>query len=219
VLEVILPTGVVSEECFGDALGGELFGEEHEIVAGAVEKRRQEFATVRILARACLSRLELPPAPILPGAGGAPIWPAGVHGSMTHCDGYAAAAVGLSSRISAIGIDAEPDAPLPDDAFSVVATPAERDCLAEVSVRTGGPSWDRLLFSAKEAVYKAWFPLVGEWLDFQEVEVSFDSAEGTFMAAMLRPGLVADGRPVSHVQGRWLRERSILLTAVVITRA
>ena len=89
------------------------------------------------------------------------MWPAGIRGSMTHCAGYAAAAVGPISRISAIGIDAEPDAPLPDGVLDLVATAAERDRLAVTPRKPDIPHWDRLLFSAKEAVYKAWFPLVG----------------------------------------------------------
>ena len=90
---------------------------------------------------------------------------------MTPCTGYAAAAVGPLSRISAIGIDAEPDAPLPDGVLDLVATPAERNRLAVTQLEPDSPNWDRLLFSAKEAAYKAWFPLVGEWLDAQEAEI------------------------------------------------
>jgi 4'-phosphopantetheinyl transferase EntD len=67
-------------------------------------------------------------------------------------------------------------------------------------------------------VYKAWFPLVGQWLDFQEVEVSLDPTDGTFTAALLRPGLVVEGRPVNNIHGRWRQEQGFLLTAVVIAR-
>ena len=76
------------------------------------------------------SRLGYPQVPILPGVGGAPIWPVGVRGSMTHCTGYAAAAVAPRPRVFAIGIDAEPDAPLPDGVVDLVATPTEQDRLA-----------------------------------------------------------------------------------------
>jgi 4'-phosphopantetheinyl transferase EntD len=216
---MILPTGVESEECFGEAPGGLLFPEEEKIIAHAVERRRREYATVRSCARACLGRLGYPRVPILPGIGGAPAWPAGVRGSMTHCAGYAAAAVGPAQRISAIGIDAEPDAPLPDGALHLVATPAERDRVAETPLGPGGPYWDRLLFSAKEAVYKAWFPLVGEWLDAQEAEILFQPHNGTFTAVLSRDGLIVDGCPVTRLHGRWARERGILLTAVVLTSA
>ena len=114
MLELILPAGVECEERFGEASGGVLLPEEEKIIAQAVEPRRREYAAVRSCARVCLGRLGYGPVPILPGVGGAPIWPAGVLGSMTHCTGYAAAAVAPRPRISAVGIDAEPDAPLPD---------------------------------------------------------------------------------------------------------
>jgi 4'-phosphopantetheinyl transferase N-terminal domain/Aldo/keto reductase family len=123
MLELILPAGVESEERFGAVPDGVLFPAEEKIIAQAVQSRRRDFAAVRSCARACLERLGYPRVPILPGVGGAPTWPAGVQGSMTHCTGYAAAAVGRHPRISAIGIDAEPDAPLPDGVLDVVATP------------------------------------------------------------------------------------------------
>jgi 4'-phosphopantetheinyl transferase EntD len=154
--------------------------------------------------------------PILPGVGGAPTWPAGVQGSMTHCAGYAAAAVGPASRIVSIGIDAEPDAPLPDGVLDLVATPAEHDRLAATQQKADSPNWDRLLFSAKEAVYKAWFPLVGEWLDHHEVEVVVDPAERTFTALLSRDGLIVDGQYVRRLHGQWIRQQGILVTAVVV---
>ena len=213
---MILPADVESEECFGVAPSVALFPEEEKIMAHAVESRRREYAAVRNCAHACLRRLGYVPAPILPGVGGAPTWPAGVQGSLTHCAGYAAAAVGSLARISAIGIDAEPDAPLPDGVLDLVATPTERDRLAGIQVETDNLNWDRLLFSAKEAVYKAWFPLVHEWLDHQEAEILFEPQTGTFAALLSRDGLVVNGRPIRRVQGRWVRDRGILMTAVVL---
>jgi 4'-phosphopantetheinyl transferase EntD len=218
MLGMIVPAGVECEERFGEAPSGVLFPAEEKIIAQAVEQRRREYATVRSCARACLERLGYAPVAILPGDGGAPIWPSGVLGSMTHCAGYAAAAVGPLPQISAIGIDAEPDAPLPDGVLDLIATPAERDRLAVTQPRPGGPNWDRLLFSAKEAVYKAWFPLVGEWLDYQEAEVSVAPRDGTFAALLSRDGLVADGRQVRRLHGRWIRKHGILATAVVLDR-
>ena len=96
MLESILPAGVEYQECFGEPPGGVLFVEEEQVIAHAVPVRRREYAVVRSCARVCLGRLGYPRVPILPGVGGAPIWPAGVVGSLTHCAGYAAAAVGPS---------------------------------------------------------------------------------------------------------------------------
>jgi 4'-phosphopantetheinyl transferase EntD len=216
MLETILPAYVASEERFGESLIEGLFPEEHAIVAHAVESRQREYAAVRSCARACLERLGYAPVPILPGIGGAPMWPAGVSGSMTHCAGYAAAAVGRLAQISSLGIDAEPDAPLPDGVLDLVATPADRDRLAATKPEPGGPNWDRLLFSAKEAVYKAWFPLAGEWLDHQEAEIIFDPQDQTFTALLSRDGLTVNGHHIHQLQGRWIRQQGILLTAVVL---
>jgi 4'-phosphopantetheinyl transferase EntD len=216
MLGMILPTEVEYEECFGEALGGALFPEEERFIAHAVEARRREYAAVRTCARACLERLGYARGPILPGGGGAPTWPVGVQGSMTHCAGYAAAAVGLFPPISAIGIDAEPDAPLPDGVLDLVATPAERDRLAGTQQDLDGPHWDRLLFSAKEAVYKVWFPVVGEWLDHQQAEIIFDPDDGTFTAQLSRDGFVVNGSQIRRFTGRWARQRGILVTAVVV---
>src|SRR5215217_1459828 len=219
MLGMILPADVESEECFGEGPGGALLPDEKQIIAHAVEARQREYAAVRNCARACLGRLGYPPVPILPGLGGAPRWPAGVLGSMTHCAGYAAAAVGPVSRISAIGVDAEPDAPLPDGVLDLVATPAERDRLTTTQLELDSPSWDRLLFSAKEALYKAWFPQVGEWLEAQETEIVFGPEKGTFTALLSRDGLIVNGRQVRRLHGRWIRKRGILATAIVLSSA
>jgi 4'-phosphopantetheinyl transferase EntD len=215
MLELILPAEVETEECFGEVPGEVLLPEEEKIIAHAVQSRRREFAAVRNLARACLARLGYEPVPILPGAGGAPAWPVGVQGSMTHCAGYAAAAVAASPAVAGIGIDAEPDAPLPDGVLELVATPVEQDRLTVT--RPGGPHWDRLLFSAKEAVYKAWFPLVGDWLDHQDAEIIFHPHDQTFTAQLFRDGLIINGHHAHQLEGRWTHHHGILATAVVLS--
>jgi len=217
MLELILPTAVETQECFGQPPGGPLFPEEQQIIAHAVETRQREYATVRSCARACLKRLGHPQVPILPGYGGAPTWPAGVQGSMTHCAGYAAAAVSHHQRIFAIGIDAEPDAPLPDGVLDLIATAAEQDRLAMTQPEPDSPNFDRLLFSAKESVYKTWFPLVGEWLDHHQVEILLNPHNQTFKAQLSRNGLTVGGRHIRHLHGRWTRTQGILATAVVVT--
>jgi len=216
MLEVIVPAGVASQECFGEARGGVLFREEEQVIAHAVAARRRDYAAVRSCARVCLQRLGYPPAPILPGVGGAPTWPAGIRGSMTHCAGYAAAAVGLHAQISAIGIDAEPDQPLPDGVLGLIATPAERDRLTTTHQNSDSPNWDRLLFSAKEAVYKAWFPLVGKWLDHHDAEIIFDPHNRTFTALLSRDDLILNSRPIHQLHGRWTQKQGILATAIIL---
>ncbi|MDM4719702.1 4'-phosphopantetheinyl transferase superfamily protein [Micromonospora sp. WMMA1363] len=218
MIERILPPAVVVEECFTDPAGLRPHPDEEHVVANSVPKRWREFTTVRHCARQALTRLGLPPAPILPGVRGAPGWPAGIVGSMTHCDGYRGAALARAGTVGSVGVDAEPHAPLPDGVLGAVALPAERTRTAALRATHPGVCWDRLLFSAKEAVYKAWFPLTGRWLDFAEADIVVDPA-GTFTARLLVPGPRLDGVELTAFDGRFLVKRGLVLTAVTVPAA
>ena len=126
MIEEILPAEVVAVEALADPPGVTLFPEEEAVIAKAVDKRRREFSTVRHCARLALATLGLPRSPLLSGERGAPQWPVGVVGSMTHCAGYRAAAVARARDVVTIGIDAEPHAVLPEGVLEVVALPEER---------------------------------------------------------------------------------------------
>ena len=218
MLAEILPPPVAADEAFGDPPDAALFPEEQAVVARAVDQRRREFAAVRACARAGLARLGAPPAPILPGERGAPQWPAGIVGSMTHCAGYRASAVARAADLRTLGLDAEPDARLPDGVLDAVASADERAGLAALAAAAPGPSWDRLLFCAKETVYKAWFPLTGRWLGFAQAVVTINPADGTFAARLLVDGPVLDGRPLTGFTGRWLARDGLLLAAIAVPR-
>ncbi|MGH3325491.1 MAG: 4'-phosphopantetheinyl transferase family protein, partial [Streptomyces sp.] len=125
MISELLPDSAASHETFEDYGEELLYEEELALLGKAVPKRRREFATVRVCARRALSGLGRPPAPLLPGTRNAPVWPAGVVGSMTHCDGYRAAAVARVSDLMALGIDAEPNLPLPEGVLGSIALPAE----------------------------------------------------------------------------------------------
>ncbi|HLL67792.1 MAG TPA: 4'-phosphopantetheinyl transferase superfamily protein [Micromonosporaceae bacterium] len=212
MIDEILPPAARSAETFTD-LDAPLHPAEERNVERAVDKRRREFTTVRACARQALHALGHAPAPILPGPGGAPQWPAGVVGSMTHCDGYRACAVAARTDLAAIGIDAEPHQPLPDGVLSLVSLPVERASLEHLSARRPDVCWDRLLFCAKEAVYKAWFPLAERWLGFDQAVVALDP-DGTFTAELLVPGPVVGDVPVRGFAGRWLARHGLALTVV-----
>lgn len=212
----ILPQCVQSEERFGKPREESLFPDEERAIAHAVSARRREYATVRSCARTCLERLGYARVSLPHGPGGAPVWPLGARGSMTHCARYAAAAVARSDQIDAIGIDAEPDAPLPDGILDLISTPAEQEHVARMAATYDSANWDRLLFSAKEAVYKAWFPLTGGWLDPLDTEVLFHGPSETFNAWLSCGELMVDERSVTRLDGRWTRAQGILLTSVVL---
>jgi 4'-phosphopantetheinyl transferase EntD len=212
----ILPDDVVAVAAHEDVGGVELFPAETAALGNAVEKRRREFATVRACARTAYQRLGVPAVPVVPGERGEPSWADGVVGSITHCDGYRACALARASSFASIGIDAEPNAPLPAGVLGDVARPEERPALAELARLAPHVHWDRLLFSAKEAVYKAWFPLARRWLGFEDAVVTIDRAAGSFHARLLVPGPPVGGRPLSTLSGRWLAADGLVLSAIAL---
>ncbi|MEU0342627.1 4'-phosphopantetheinyl transferase superfamily protein [Streptomyces bobili] len=226
MIEELLPETVIAVEAhgedgvreFGD---GPLYPQEEALVARAVAKRRREFTLVRSCARRAMEKLGVPPQAVLPGERGAPTWPAGLAGSMTHCDGYAAAALVRAADLASLGIDAEPHQPLPDGVLSAIALPAERERLRRLAADRPEVHWDRLLFSAKESVYKAWFPLTRKWLDFSEADIEIDAglavtARGTLRARLLVPGPVVDGCRLGHFEGSWTVGRGLVATAITV---
>ena len=185
--QAVIPvlTATSAEGDYPEAIEAGLFPEEREHIAHAVATRRVEFAAVRRCARRALQELGYPPVPILPGEQREPRWPEGVVGSMTHCAGYCAAAVARSGEVSALGIDAEVHAPLPEGVLDLISLESERALLAELTERVpGAVHWDRVLFSAKESVYKAWFPLTRRWLGFEQADIEL-RMDGTFEARLL----------------------------------
>jgi 4'-phosphopantetheinyl transferase EntD len=236
MLASLLPDAAVAVEAFEDDPDAVLFPAEAALLARAVDKRRREFTTARICAHRALAGLGLPPTPILTGDRGAPRWPDGVVGSITHCAGYRAAAVAFTGRLRTIGIDAEPNEPNPEGVTAQITVPAEEGWLATLTRSRPTVHWDRLLFSAKESVYKAWFPLAQRWLGFEDAALTIDpgtalnpgtalaepvtaaaaAARGTFTAKLLVTGPTLDGGELTGFDGHWLADRGLLLTAITV---
>jgi 4'-phosphopantetheinyl transferase EntD len=198
LLSTILPQGARAVEGFGALHASDLFPEESRLLGNVSEKRRAEFSLGRSCAHQALAKLGIERQPILRGACREPIWPKGVVGSITHCEGYCAAALGWSSEIAGLGIDAEFRRPLKADVLKLVATDRE---LRWNSGADPSIPWDLLLFSAKESVFKAWFPLVGTWLGFEEAEIDFDE-DGNLFRATLAPVRSAR-RDLQRMWGRY----------------
>jgi 4'-phosphopantetheinyl transferase EntD len=216
VIEEILPEEVVAVDTRKEWLDIELFPEERAVLGQAVEKRRREFITARACARRALAQLGLPPSPIAAGERGQPLWPEGVLGSITHCAGYRACALARVGELAGVGIDAEPHQPLPEGVLREIARPEERPRLVELARAQPTVHWDRLLFSAKEAVYKVWFPIAACWLGFEEAVLTVDAAGGTFRARLLKPWPNVDQCFPQTLEGRWLVREGLVLTAITL---
>ncbi|MET9294341.1 4'-phosphopantetheinyl transferase superfamily protein [Streptomyces sp. NPDC003077] len=209
----LLPPSVAWVERFDDETAVSPYAEEEAVIEGAGAERRRSFRTARHCARRAMAELGLPPAPVLPGRQGEPRWPDGVVGSITHCAGYRCAALAPATALRGLGIDAEPHRPVPPRFLRSISLPQERAALARLA--DGDPSihWGRLLFSAKEAVYKVWFPLMRCRLGFGEADIRF-SPDGRFTARLLLPGPVVGERPVGTLHGRWSVRDGLALTAI-----
>lgn len=216
MIESILPTGAAAVDTFVDPPDAALFPGEALVIQHAVAKRRQEFTTARWCARRAMARLDRPPVSVLPGPRGEPRWPDGLVGSITHCAGYRAAVLAESDILTTVGIDAEPNEPLASGVLEAVSRSKER--LRVEALLRDHPSvrWDRLLFSAKESVYKAWFPLTSRWLDFEEADLTIDPVGGAFSARLLASGGRMHGRPLTDFTGRWLVGRGLIVTAIAV---
>ena len=223
LMSSVLPSTGTSEEnlasveLYSDPPGLAPMPEEEPLIARSVAKRRNEFITVRHCARLALGELGFPPVPILKGDKGEPCWPDGVVGSLTHCTGYRGAVVGRGPMVRSVGVDAEPHDVLPDGVLDAISLPEER---SEMTAMPAGVHWDRILFCAKEATYKAWFPLTKRWLGFEDAHITFDvdgsGSGGTFESLILIDGAALSGPPLTSLAGRWSVERELVLTATVL---
>ncbi|WIM95160.1 4'-phosphopantetheinyl transferase superfamily protein [Actinoplanes oblitus] len=209
MLDQLLPHPVRFAVAYTDDPDEACYPGEEELVATAAPGRRREILTARRCAREALAALGHAPTAILRGPRREPIWPAGVAGSITHCTGFRAAAVTHVADVASVGIDAEPHAPLPPRVLGAVTTAADRDLLARLAVTHPGTCWDRLLFSAKESIYKAWYPLTGRWLGFEDATLDIDPSTGEFTGRIL----LAD-TTIDRLTGRYLIARDLVVTAV-----
>jgi len=194
----------------------QLYDEEAALVAGAVESRRREFVAGRLCARRALAELGIQDFPLLASPDRAPIWPGAIVGSITHTvaagEGYCAVAVAHRRLVAGVGLDAEPRAALPRDLWSCVLDADEQ----RTAWTTSDPGvWARLVFSAKEAVYKAVYPLCGRFLDFCDVHVGPAQQPGRLQAELV--GAARSFAPAPSMTVRFLCDDTLLLTAVLLT--
>lgn len=153
----------------------DLWPTEREGVARAIPRRVMEFAAGRRAARQAMAALNLPAVAILTGSQREPLWSAGLVGSIAHCETHCIAAV--SKTHAALGIDIEQATPLDTDLIPIVCNDDERCALDTLPANTRGLAAKRI-FCAKEAVYKAQYPLTRQVIGFDAVSIMFDKDTG-----------------------------------------
>ena len=193
-----------------------LHPEEEKISASfGSSKRRSEFSLGRYCAHRALSKFELESVPILRNTENRePYWPESVRGSITHSEGFAAAAVGLTKDVSGIGIDLESLSRRVD--FNIrrhVCVEKEREFLETLPAEQAN-RYLRIIFSAKESIFKCFFPISQTYLSFQDAAIIIDenNSEFSFVLSKACSGITSAGFQHS---GRFSIKDDLLLTSIL----
>ena len=180
------------------------------------QKRRAEFTMGRIYAHGALSRFGLESEPILRKLETRePAWPDSVWGSITHSAGFAAVAVGLKKEIKGVGIDLESFSRSVDFKISRhVCVNSELEWLESLPIKQAIRAL-RIIFSAKESIFKCLYPSTKTYLSFKDAAVAVNETEKNFSFIIFKsfPGIIQQGFP--H-QGRYSEIDKMLLTSVYI---
>jgi len=215
-MAALLPRGVVAYEMKGLCSADSLLVAERDCLAKASAPRLQEFAAGRACARAALSALGWSAGPILVGADRSPVWPPGFAGSISHTMGYCLAVAAKRSdagaAIRSLGVDAETMGSVTSDLWPHLMRDEEVNHLlrlgeAEQAVHAS------LIFSAKEAFYKAQYPLTHGWINFEDVAVEL--GDSTFVATLRNTDLPIAKQALTF-EGKFRIDYPYVVTAMAI---
>ncbi len=156
-----------------------LLPDEQRTIAGMSRHRLRQFSHGRACARTVLEALGHGGAAVPVGASRAPVWPAGIVGSISHTHDWAAAAAAPVSIAGGLGLDIEEDGPLPAELRKLVCTTEENRWL---DLQPDPGDLAKLIFCAKESLFKCLWPELRTFIDFQQVRLVIDSASGRFTA-------------------------------------
>lgn len=188
MLKQLLPDDIALAVAGESDYLAEVLPAERGCIARAVLKRQREFKAGRSCARRAIGALgQRSNIEIIKGEMGRPMWPEGVVGSITHTHEYCAAAVALSDKYLGIGIDVEQNTELGEELLPMICTTKELQWLEE------DPSsrlyWGKKIFSMKESVYKALYPVYHDFLEFNDVCLSIDRTTLQAVACVTKLGV------------------------------
>ncbi|ESW66829.1 4'-phosphopantetheinyl transferase superfamily protein [Mesorhizobium sp. C280B] len=140
-------------------------------LSAAVTIRRAEFLAGRAMAQAALRALGQAAAEIPIGLGGAPLWPSSSAGSITHARGHCACfAIANGNWRAGVDVEALASGHALDAILNMTINEDERALIARQVVL----SPDRLaslVFSAKETLFKALYPVARRLFGFDCAEL------------------------------------------------
>jgi len=175
--------------------------------------RHREFMHGRACARAALTAMGFPDPVIPVGAGRAPVWPDGIVGSISHCGDVAAAAVARREEIGGLGIDLETAEPLDKQTMTIVCRETEQSWLRHSD---DALQLAKLIFSAKESIYKCIWPIVSHFVDFQDIGIQIEADTNSFTPVDWIDDLPAP--IIGGIRGRYLVRDGWIMTTACLPR-
>jgi 4'-phosphopantetheinyl transferase EntD len=209
-LDALFPAGVKTVLSLNIPASVQLWPAERQGAARFSATRLAEFRHGRDCARRALSRLGAEPAAIPIGTNREPTWPTGVTGSITHAGAAAAAAVAWQSDVLSLGLDLEPISTLEEALTRRICRPAEIERELAHSAAPGETA--KLIFSAKEAAYKALWPVVRQFLDFHDLEVALDLERSEFTVLSQTANCAPEF--MGRLEGKFTRVNGLYATGV-----
>ena len=217
MMHTLFGAHVVTVSATDSMWSASLYPEERCFVRHAVPKRQRDFTAGRACTREALKRLGIEDFAVRMGRTGEPLWPSGVVGSISHSTGFCGVAVSRRGTTLALGFDVDSAEPLTPRLRTIVCSRAELEWIE----RHPPPSysdWTKIIFSAKESVYKCYFALTGTRLNFHQVEIRFAPAQRQFVAELLTDSSDR-GRRAYALHGRYAYSPAHIFTGVEATRA
>ena len=205
LLRAMLPDTVACAGGRVTDLQAALRPEEETALTRARTTRRQEFIAGRTAARAALAQLGLPDTALPRDPTGPVLWPQGVTGAISHGGGWALAAVARTQVVTGIGVDIE---------LAGASVPVEEIASAREIAALAGRD-PIILFSAKEAVYKAQFPQSRKMLSFHDLAITFDASSLTAQFLVEAPPF----RIGDTITGHWAQDADVVITTALIPAA
>ena len=217
LLQALLPTGVACHVAEVAGPAGLPVSALPEAIASSVPRRQREFCAGRACAAAALTELgHVVTAPLAIGPDGAPQWPGGYVGSISHDSGLAAAVVAPAHRLAALGFDLAQTF-TPDQAADVLGLVAPESEVARLSAMHIDPLVAlTLLFSAREALFKCLAPRLRRYFDF--LDVALARAQPGLLGLRLKIDLAADHPSGRVFDVRYRMQRGMALCAVALPR-
>ena len=184
------------------------------MIASAVQKRRDEFSTGRVCAKRALQDLGVEVQALLPGEKREPLWPQGLIGSISHSADCCMAAVSQATELLSLGLDVEKREGVSEAVCKLVCVEDELQALGEL--RHDPEIW-KLIFSAKESIYKCLYPLLNQWIGFSQASLRFNFETSKFYAIM-DESLGIPTYILNNMQGGFLFSDDYIFTCVEVLK-